>query len=147
MATAHIMAKPGEIAKSVILPGDPRRAKYIAENFLEGAVLFNDVRGMLGFTGIYKGRKISVMGSGMGIPSVSIYANELFEHYGVENIIRVGTCGTARTDIKIGDVLLAQGCSTTSDINRRIFNGTFCPIADFHLLKTAHDKAKANGKK
>ena len=146
MATPHIMAKKGEIAQSVILPGDPRRAKYIADNFLSDAVLFNDVRGILGFTGCFNGKRVSVMGSGMGIPSVSIYANELFMEYDVQNIIRVGTCGTAQTDIGLGDVILAQGCSTDSDINRRVFGGTFCPIADFQMLRTAYQKAVKLGK-
>ena len=148
MATPHIRAEEGEIMKSVLLPGDPKRAQYIAENFLKAPALFNDARGMLGYTGTYNGRCVSVMGSGMGVPSVSIYANELFSHYHVENIIRIGTCGTARSDVAIGDLLLAGGCSTTSDINRRIFNsGTFCPVADFEMLKTAYDRAAALGKR
>ena len=146
MATPHIKAAAGEIAKGVLLPGDPKRAKYIAENFLTDSVMFNDVRGILGFTGIYNERRISVMGSGMGIPSVSIYANELYQEYAVESILRIGTCGTAREDVAIGDLLMAQGCSTDSDINRRIFSGgTFCPIADFDMLKTAYERASALG--
>lgn len=147
MRKPYIEANAGEVATSVLLPGDPMRAKYIAESFLGNSVLFNGALGALGFTGTYRGRRVSVLGSGMGIPSVSIYANELYRLYGVENIIRIGTCGTARPDISIGDLLLAQGCSTTSEINRRIFNsGTFCPIADFDMLKTAYDSAVAEGK-
>jgi purine-nucleoside phosphorylase len=147
MSTPHIRAEKGDIAKGVLLPGDPRRAKYIAENFLEDPVLFNDVRGMLGFTGKYKGKRLSVMGSGMGIPSASIYITELYKFFDVENIIRIGTCGSWLDEYGIGSVFLAQGCSTTSNINRKIFNGSFCPLADFSLLRTAYLKSIALGKK
>ena len=146
MSTAHISASKGEIAKSILLPGDPKRAKYIADNFLEDAVLFNEVRGMLGYTGIYEGKKISVMGTGMGIPSVSIYATELCEIFGVETMIRIGTCGTFRKDISIGDLLFAQACCSDSGILSNNFPGTFAPIADFGLLMTAYKKATERGK-
>jgi len=134
------------IAKSVLLPGDPRRAEYISKNYLAGSVPFKGLRGISGFTGTYMGRKVSVMGSGMGIPSVSLCASTLYECYDVQNIIRIGTCGTARDDVNIGDILIAEGCSTTSGINRRLFSGSlFCPIADFELLRTAIASAKENG--
>ncbi len=146
MATPHIRAQKGDIAKSILLPGDPLRAKFIAENFLENPVLFNDVRNILGYTGMYKGRKLSVMGTGMGIPSISIYAQELMTQYGVENLIRIGTAGGLKAGMKLGDVILAQGCSTTSNINKLAFPGTYCPVADFDLLRTAYGKARALGK-
>ncbi len=145
MATPHIRAKEGEIAKCILLPGDPRRAKFIAENFLENPVLFNDVRGILGYTGIYKGRRVSVMGTGMGMPSISIYVNELMSQYGVKVARRIGTCGSQNPEAKLGDVLMAQGCCTTSRINRRMFNGVYAPVADFELLRTAYLKAKERG--
>ncbi|MEG1181369.1 MAG: purine-nucleoside phosphorylase, partial [Oscillospiraceae bacterium] len=146
MATPHIRANDGEIAKSILLPGDPRRAKFIAENFLENPVLFNDVRGILGYTGTYKGKLISVMGTGMGIPSISIYANELMEKYGVKNAIRIGTCGAGKTEYDLGHIIMAQGCCTNSDINHHIFAGTYACVADFDLLRTAYKKALANKK-
>ncbi|MEG2259860.1 MAG: purine-nucleoside phosphorylase, partial [Oscillospiraceae bacterium] len=105
--STHIGAKAGEIAKGILLPGDPRRAKFIAENFFENPVQFNNVRGMLGFTGTYNGKRVSVMGTGMGIPSISIYATELFKEYGVENAIRIGTAGSMNPDIHIKDIILA----------------------------------------
>ena len=143
MATPHINVKPGaEIAESVLMPGDPLRAKYIAENYFENPVLFNDVRGMLGYTGTYKGKKVSAMGSGMGIPSIAIYVTELMEFFGVKNIIRVGTCGGFREDIKARDIILAQGCCTDNGFLDLIFPGTYAPIADFELLRTAYDKMK-----
>jgi purine-nucleoside phosphorylase len=103
--STHIGAKPGEIAKGILLPGDPLRAKYIAENFLENPVCYNNIRNMLGFTGTYKGKRVSVMGTGMGIPSISIYANELIKEYEVENLIRVGTCGGKQPDVQLEDVV------------------------------------------
>ena len=144
MATPHINAKEGDFAKCILLPGDPRRAKYIAENFLEGAVEVTNVRNILGFTGTWKGRRISVMGTGMGVPSISIYANELMMFYGIEYAIRIGTCGSTED---LGSVLLAEGCCTTSDINHHLFPGTYAPIADYALLRCAYEKAKAAGKK
>ncbi len=143
--STHIGAQPGEIAKGILLPGDPRRANYIAENFLENPVQFNNVRGMLGFTGNYKGKRVSVMGTGMGMPSISIYATELFRDYGVEAAIRIGTSGSMDPDIHIKDVILAQGACTDSMINQSIFGGTYCPTSDFELLRTAYKKAQNLG--
>ena len=143
MATPHINAKEGAFAKCILLPGDPRRAKYIADNFLENAEEVTNVRNILGFTGTYKGRKISVMGTGMGVPSIGIYVNELMKFYGIEVACRIGTCGSKEP---IGSVLLAQGCCTNSDMNRLIFPGTYAPVADYELLRTAYEKSKAAGK-
>ena len=145
MGTPHISASPGEISKRILLPGDPLRAKYIAENFLENPVLFNEVRGMLGFTGEYKGERVSVMGTGMGIPSISIYVTELIEQYGVDKLIRVGTCGALSEDLRLMDVILASGCCTDSGFLRRVFPGDFAPLADFGMLNTAYEKSKARG--
>ncbi|KEI16081.1 purine-nucleoside phosphorylase [Clostridium haemolyticum] len=144
--SVHIEAKENEIAKTVLLPGDPLRAKFIAENFLEDVVCYNKVRGMYGFTGTYKGKRVSVQGSGMGIPSMSIYANELIESYGVKNLIRVGTCGSINKDLKIRDIILAMGACTNSGTNKMRFNGMdFAPIASFHLLKKVYDTALNKG--
>ncbi|MFI3245319.1 MAG: purine-nucleoside phosphorylase [Ferrimonas sp.] len=135
MATAHINAAAGAFAETVLFPGDPLRAKYIAETFLEDAVLVTDVRNMLGYTGTYKGKKVSVMGSGMGIPSCSIYAKELITEYGVKNLIRVGSCGAISTDVKVRDVLIGMGACTDSGVNRTRFKGhDFAAIADYNLL-------------
>ena len=112
--SVHIGAKKGEIAETVLLPGDPLRAKFIAENILEDAVCYNKVRGMLGYTGTYKGKRVSVQGTGMGIPSISIYVNELINEYGVKNLIRIGTCGTIQPDVHIREIILAMTASTTS---------------------------------
>ncbi len=147
MSTPHIKAQMGEIAESILLPGDPLRAKYIAEKFFENPVLFNDVRGILGYTGMYKGKRVSVMGTGMGIPSISIYATELVKFYGVKNLIRVGTCGSFREEIGLKDIILAEGCCTDSGFLRHIFPGDYAPIADFDLLNTAYEKATARGTK
>ncbi len=147
MGTPHIAAKKGDIAKSILLPGDPKRAKYIAENFLENPVCFNEVRGMLGYTGEYKGKKISVMGTGMGIPSISIYINELMSEYGCENLIRIGTCGSFKAEIGLGDVVIAMGACSDAGFLRNTFAGDFSAIADFDLLKTAYEKAVEKGKK
>ncbi len=147
MSTPHNRAKVGEIAKSILLPGDPLRAKYIAEKFLDDAVLVNDVRGMLGFTGRYKGKPVSVMGTGMGIPSISIYVNELIDVYGCRNLIRVGTCGAFLPEIGLKDVILGSGCCTDNGYLRKIFPGDFAPIPDFELLNTAYDKATELGVK
>ncbi|HHH5924277.1 TPA: purine-nucleoside phosphorylase [Listeria innocua] len=144
--SVHIEAKQGEIAETILLPGDPLRAKYIAETFLEDVVLFNQVRGMLGFTGTYKGEKVSVMGTGMGIPSISIYVNELIQSYDVKNLIRVGTMGGIQADVKVRDVVIAQAASTDSQINRNTFAGVdFAPVADFSLLKKAYDAGVEKG--
>lgn len=143
--STHIGAKPGEIAKGILLPGDPMRAKYVADNFLTGAKCFNEVRGMYGFTGDYKGKRISIMGTGMGIPSISIYVNELMRDYDVDYLCRIGTCGTLQPEIGLEDIVLAQGACTDSDFNRTVFNGTYCPVADFTMLRTAYNNAKALG--
>lgn len=145
MSTPHNKAAVGEIAKSILLPGDPLRAKYIAEKFFESPVCFNDVRGMLGFTGVYRGKKMSVMGTGMGIPSISIYVNELIEHYGCETLIRVGTCGAFLPEIGLKDVILGSGCCTDNGFLRHVFPGDFAPTPYFELLNTAYDKALERG--
>lgn len=138
----HINAKPGEIAESILLPGDPLRAKYIAENFLEEAKLYNEVRGMLGYTGFYKGKRVSVQGTGMGLPSISIYLNELMQEYGVQKLMRIGTCGAIHPDIKLKEVILGQASSTDNAMNPLRFNGmSYAPIADFELLKQAYEAA------
>lgn len=138
--SVHIEAKQGEIADSILLPGDPLRAKYIAETYLEHPVQYNQVRGMLGYTGLYKGQRISVQGTGMGIPSISIYVNELIRDYGVKKLIRVGTCGGIQKDIHVRDVILAMSAATDSAVNHAIFpTMDFAPTADFDLLKRAYD--------
>ena len=140
--TPHNSAKVGDIAESVLMPGDPLRAKYIAENFLENPVCYNQVRNALGFTGTYRGKKISVQASGMGIPSFSIYANELFEFYGCKNVIRVGTCGAVHPEIKLRDTIIATGACTDSAINRNLFDGQdYAAVANFELLRAAADTA------
>ena len=143
--SVHIAAKNGEIADTVLLPGDPKRAKWIAENFLENAVCYTDIRGMLGFTGTYKGKRISVQGTGMGIPSMSIYITELMKDYGVKTLIRVGSAGSYQEDVKIRDIVVALSTSTDSNINNRRFKGaSFAPTVNFDLLskvlKTAEEK-------
>lgn len=144
----HIGAKANEIADKVLLPGDPLRAKYIAETFLENATCYNHVRGMLGFTGTYKGKRISVQGTGMGVPSISIYINELMQSYDVQTLIRVGTCGAIQKDVKIRDVILAMTASTDSQMNRIIFGGIdYAPTANFDLLRNAYDAGIEKGLK
>ncbi|BET95637.1 purine-nucleoside phosphorylase [Xenorhabdus taiwanensis] len=144
MATPHINAEMGDFADVVLMPGDPLRAKYIAETFLEDARQVNNVRGMLGFTGTYKGRRISVMGHGMGIPSCSIYAKELITEFGVKKIIRIGSCGAVSKDVKIRDVVIGMGACTDSKVNRMRFKDhDFAAIADFDLVRNAVDAAKA----
>lgn len=146
--STHIGAKQGEIADKILLPGDPLRAKYIAENFLENPVCYNEVRGMLGYTGTYKGEKVSVQGTGMGVPSISIYINELMQEYGVQKLVRVGTCGALQKDVKVRDVILAQGSTSDSQMNRMTFGGVdYAPIADFDLLKKAYDTGIEKGLK
>ena len=143
MPTPHIEAQAGDFAKSVFMPGDPLRAKFIAENFLTDAKCVTKVRNMFGYTGTYKGKPVSVMGSGMGIPSVSIYATELYKDYGVENIIRVGSCGAVRDDIKIRDIVIGMAASTDSNVNRqRFYNLDFASCADYSLLKKVVDAAE-----
>lgn len=146
LMSVHIAAKENDIAETVLLPGDPLRAKYIAETFLEGAVCYNEVRNMFGFTGTYKGKKVSVQGTGMGIPSISIYVNELIQSYNVQNLIRVGTCGAIQKDVKVRDVILAMSSSTDSNMNRLTFGGIdYAPTADFDLLKKAYDAGIEKG--
>ncbi|OGD17056.1 purine-nucleoside phosphorylase [Candidatus Atribacteria bacterium RBG_19FT_COMBO_35_14] len=138
----HIGAKKGDIASTVLLPGDPLRAKYIAENFLTEAICYNEVRGMYGYTGTYKGKRISVQGTGMGIPSISIYINELITNYKAKNLIRIGSCGSMQADIKIRDVILAMSASTDSNINKiRFYGMDYASTANFDLLKKAYDAA------
>ncbi|MBO9128309.1 purine-nucleoside phosphorylase [Bacillus sp. 165] len=142
----HIGAQQGQIAETILLPGDPLRAKYIAETFLESAECYNNVRGMLGFTGTYKGKRVSVQGTGMGVPSISIYVNELIQSYGVKNLIRVGTCGAIQKDVKVRDVIIAMTSCSDSNINRLTFPGfDFAPCANFNLLKHAYDAAVEKG--
>lgn len=139
----HIGAKQGQIAPTILLPGDPLRAKYFAETMLEDVSLFNEVRGMLGYTGLYKGKRVSVMGTGMGIPSLSIYIHELVNEYQVKTLIRVGTCGALQAALKVGDLVLPMSSSTNSHINRLRFDGMdYAPTASFHLLLKAYQAAK-----
>lgn len=143
--TPHISAKPGDFAKTVLMPGDPLRAKFIAETFLEDPVLVNNVRGVQGYTGTYRGVRVSVMASGMGMPSIGIYSYELYNAYGVENIIRVGSAGAIQEHIKLYDLVIAQGACTDSRFARQYhLPGTFAPIASFDLLTAAVESAKAH---
>jgi len=143
--STHIEAKNGEIAATVLLPGDPMRARWIAENFLDHARCYNDVRGMLGYTGTYKGKLVSVQGTGMGIPSALIYCHELINDYGVKNLIRVGTAGSYQKDIKIRDIVIAMAASTTSGINKQHFKGAgYSPTANVDLFLKACLYAKKN---
>jgi purine-nucleoside phosphorylase len=140
----HIAAKLGEIAETILLPGDPLRAKFIAETFLDNAKQYTGVRNMLGFTGTYKGKLVSVQGTGMGMPSISIYAHELFQDYGVKRAIRIGTAGSIQKHIKIQSMILAMSASTDSAVNSRRFGGlSYAPTASWHLLKTAWDISTA----
>jgi len=142
----HIGAKQGQIAPTVLLPGDPLRAKHIAETLLEDVFCYNEVRGMLGFTGRYGDKSVSVMGTGMGIPTLSIYVNELVTEYQVKTLIRVGTCGALQPHLKIGDIVLPMSSSTNSHINKLRFEGMdYAPTADFHLLLKAYEAAEARG--
>lgn len=143
MPTPHNNAKKGDIAKVVLMPGDPLRAKYIAETFLENAVCYNTVRNMLGYTGYYKGKKISVQGSGMGMPSIGIYSYELFSEYDVDSIIRVGTIGGMAENVELRDVILAEGaCTDSAYAGQYNLNGTFAPVASFDLLRKAAETAE-----
>lgn len=142
----HIGAAKGQIAPTILLPGDPLRAKFFAENFLEDPVCFNEVRGMLGFTGRHEGVPVSVMGSGMGMPTLSIYINELITEYDVTTLIRVGTCGALQPQLEIGDLILPMTSSTNSHDNKRRFGGLdYAPAADFDLLLKAYEAARAQG--
>ena len=145
--SVHIAAKKGEIAETVLLPGDPLRAKYIAEKFLENPVQYNNVRGMLGFTGTYNGKKVSVQGTGMGIPSISIYGTELITEFGCKNLIRIGSAGSYQKDVKIRDIVVAMAASTDSNINNLRFPGgaNFAPTASYELFAKVTDVAKSKG--
>lgn len=146
--TPHIEAKFGEIAKTVIMPGDPLRAKFIAENYLENAKCFNKIRNNLGYTGTYKNKEVSVMASGMGMPSMAIYSHELYNFYGVQNIVRVGSAGSIKPTVKIGDVVIAMGASTDSNyFAQHKLNGTLSHIASYELLKKAEHSASELGLK
>ncbi|MEL7300903.1 MAG: purine-nucleoside phosphorylase [Pseudomonadota bacterium] len=146
--TPHISAKPGDIAETVLLPGDPRRAKWAAETFLENPVLVNEVRGMLGFTGTWKGHKVTIHGSGMGMPSLSIYANELISTYGAKTLIRIGSCGAMQDAVGIRDVILAMTSTTLSTPSRGIMRElNYAPCADWSLLHAAHQAAQSKGSK
>jgi purine-nucleoside phosphorylase len=143
--SVHIGAQPGEIAERVLLPGDPMRAKWIAETFLDDPKCYTEVRGMLGFTGTWQGVPVSVQGSGMGMPSASIYTHELINEYGVKSLIRIGSCGALAMDLNLGDVIAAIGSATDSNMNRSRFDGLvdYAPVADFDLLRAAVDVAAA----
>ncbi|MTI32328.1 purine-nucleoside phosphorylase [Xanthovirga aplysinae] len=142
----HIGAKEGEIAEKVLLPGDPLRAKLVADNFLEDVHCYSEVRGMFGYTGYYKGKRVSVQGTGMGIPSFSIYGHELINEYGVKKMIRIGSCGSYQEKVKLNDLVLPMATSTTSSLNKNIFQGCdFAPVADFDLLLAAKQQAEKIG--
>ncbi len=142
--STHIAAAKGQIAEGILLPGDPLRAKFIAENYLEKPERFNEVRNMFGYTGLYKGRRVSVMGTGMGMPSHSIYVNELIRDYGCKRLVRVGTCGSLRAEIKVRDLIIAISASTDSAVNKVRFRGMdYASAPSFRLLKAAYDAAVA----
>jgi purine-nucleoside phosphorylase len=144
--TVHIGAKAGEIAETVLLPGDPYRAKWAAETFLKDAVLVNQVRGMLGFTGTWKGNRVTIQGSGMGMPSLSIYVNELIRDYGAQTLVRIGSCGGMQDKVKVRDIVIALSASTLSTPSRGIFRDlNFAPTADWSLLRAAVAAAEAKG--
>ncbi|WP_195937798.1 purine-nucleoside phosphorylase [Romboutsia sp. 1001713B170131_170501_G6] len=144
--TPHNAANLGDIAETILLPGDPLRAKFIAENFLENAVEYNTVRGMYGYTGYYKGKRISVQGTGMGGPSMGIYSYELIHFYGVKNLIRIGSAGALNSNLKIHDIVIGMGACTDSNYGSQYnLPGTFAPIASFELVKKAHDIALEKG--
>jgi len=140
----HMGAKKGDIAEAVLLPGDPLRAKFIAENLLKNAVLYSKVRGMFGYTGTYKGKTISVQGTGMGIPSISIYATELIQEYGAKKLIRIGSCGSTNTKINLRDIIIAMSASTDASFNKLHFNGMdYAATADYDLLEKAVNSARS----
>ena len=143
MKTFHIEAEEGQIAKTVLMPGDPMRAKYIAEHYLTDVICYSQVRGMNGYTGYYNGKKVSVQGSGMGIPSMGIYSYELFNTFGVDQIIRVGTCGAVNRDVEVGSLILAMGCCRNSNFASQYhLPGIFAPLADYGLLESAVNQAR-----
>ncbi|MFJ7729781.1 purine-nucleoside phosphorylase [Neobacillus sp. NPDC097160] len=142
--SVHLGAKKGDIAELVLLPGDPLRAKFVAEHFLDEAYCYNEVRGMYGYTGLYKGVQVSVQGTGMGNPSMSIYATELINDYGAKKLIRIGTCGAMQKELKIRDIILAQAVSSDSNLTEKIFYGcNYAPTADFSLLMKAYQQAQS----
>ncbi|MDX1476180.1 MAG: purine-nucleoside phosphorylase [Saprospiraceae bacterium] len=142
----HLEAKPGQIAETVLLPGDPLRARHVAETLLEDAECYNRVRGMFGYTGTYQGQRVSIQGSGMGMPSLGIYVNELLNEYGVKQLVRVGTCGAIQQKLKIGQVILAMSASGDSNVNQLFFGGKdFAATADFSLLMKAYQTAQDLG--
>ena len=144
--TPHINAKPEDFAETVLMPGDPLRAKYIAENFLDNAKLINNVRGVQGYTGEYRGTRVSVMASGMGMPSIGIYSYELFAFFGVKRIVRIGSAGSLQADIRIRDIVLGAGACTNSAFGAQYhLRGSFAPIADFSLLRTCAAEAEKMG--
>jgi purine-nucleoside phosphorylase len=141
--STHIGAEPGQIAPAVLMPGDPLRARWIAETMLEDASCYTEVRGMYGYTGTWRGNRVSVQGSGMGMPSISIYVNELFSEYGVQSVVRVGSCGALTEELGLRDMVIASGACTDSAMNRIRFEGLdYAPVADFHLLRKAYDAAQ-----
>ncbi|MBQ7334880.1 MAG: purine-nucleoside phosphorylase [Clostridia bacterium] len=144
--TAHIAARKGDFAKTVLMPGDPLRSEFIAKTYLENAVLVNDIRGVHGYTGEYHGKRVSVMASGMGQPSIGIYSYELYNFYDVENIIRVGTCGSYHPDLHVRDIIVAMGACTDSNFAAQYrLPGTFCPLADFELVRRAAEECERMG--
>ena len=146
MPTPHNSAKKGDIAKTVLLPGDPLRAKFIAENFLENPVCFNEVRNMFGFTGTFQGKTVSVMGTGMGCPSIGLYTYELKHFYDVENLIRIGSCGAIQEKLELGDIVMAAGACTDSRYAHQFeLPGTYSAVATYELLKTAQERAQEHG--
>jgi purine-nucleoside phosphorylase len=142
--STHIGAKPGEVASYLLLPGDPLRARWIAETFLTGATCYSELRGMLGFTGEYRGERVSVQGSGMGQPSLAVYVNELLDSYDVQTVVRVGSCGALTPELRLRDIVIASGACTDSSMNRITFEGwDYAPVPDFELLLAAADAAQA----
>jgi purine-nucleoside phosphorylase len=143
--STHIGAEPGQIAPAVLMPGDPLRAKWIAETMLQDATCYTEVRGMYGYTGTWQGHPVSVQGSGMGMPSISIYVNELFSEYDVQSVVRVGSCGALTEELGLRDMVIASGACTDSAMNRIRFEGLdYAPVADFHLLRKAYDAAQSH---
>ena len=144
--TPHINATPSDFAKTVLMPGDPLRSKFIAENFLKGAKLVNNVRGIQGYTGTYRGERVSVMASGMGMPSIAIYSYELYNFFGVENIMRIGSVGAMSERVRVRDIIIGMGTSTTTNFAVQYgLEGTFAPIADYKMMKTAIEEAEKIG--
>jgi purine-nucleoside phosphorylase len=143
--STHIAAAPGQVAPHVLMPGDPLRARWIAETFLTDATCYTETRGMYGYTGTWNGHPVSVQGSGMGMPSMSIYLNELFQEYAVQTVVRVGSCGALTTDLALRDLVIASGACTDSAVNRIRFEGLdYAPVADFDLLRRAYDAAQGH---